>query len=165
MCLEESTRYAASRVKWEREGETYRSQLRRAAAKLQAWQRGIIVFDDGDIGEELEAEREAYFKLEQLPPIDDDGQESDYSESQSDGSESDDGRKVGRKRKSWSDADEEDDEDEDRPRQRRRNNSASVLTQVSASDTDVCIARIDIHVSPKTYQTRPSLHRYGHSEQ
>ena len=83
---------------------------------------GIIVFDDGDIGEELEAEREAYFKLEQLPPIDDDGQESDYSESESDENDSDDGRKVGRKRKSWADAD-EDDEDEDRPRQRRRSNS------------------------------------------
>ncbi|MCJ1284663.1 hypothetical protein MMC26_003998 [Xylographa opegraphella] len=87
---------------------------------------GIIVYDDGDINEELGTEKEAYFQLDQLPPIDDDGRESDGSESESD---SDGGVGLGgrlsKKRKSSSDA--EDDEgsaDEDvRPRQRRRSNS------------------------------------------
>lgn len=87
---------------------------------------GIIVFDDGDISEELETEREAYFKLEQLPEVEDDGRESDDSESDTESESGSSHESVGRqskKRKSWSDA-EEDSEDEDaRPRQRRRSNS------------------------------------------
>jgi cell division control protein 45 len=84
---------------------------------------GIIVYDDGDVGE-LEAERQAYFKLEGLPPIDDDGQESDESEAESESDEPDVSG-GSNKRKAWSDAD-EDSDDDGRARQRRRANSVCV---------------------------------------
>ncbi|MCJ1398007.1 hypothetical protein MMC11_001204 [Xylographa trunciseda] len=88
---------------------------------------GIIVYDDGDINEELGAEKEAYFQLDQLPPIDDDGRDSDGSdtENESDGGVSINGGRSNKKRKSSSDAgDDEESADEDvRPRQRRRSNS------------------------------------------
>ena len=85
---------------------------------------GIIVFDDGDIDEHLEKEREAYFKLEQMPLIEDDGEESDHSDTESEGGDPSDGARAGSKRKSSSDADADDsDEENDRPRQRRRSNS------------------------------------------
>ncbi|MCJ1390267.1 hypothetical protein MMC18_003125 [Xylographa bjoerkii] len=88
---------------------------------------GIIVYDDGDINEELSAEKEAYFQLDQLPPIDDDGRDSDGSDtdSESDGGVALSGERSNKKRKSSSDAeDNEESVDEDvRPRQRRRSNS------------------------------------------
>ncbi|KAL9117842.1 MAG: hypothetical protein Q9187_005617, partial [Circinaria calcarea] len=86
---------------------------------------GIIVYDDGDIDEELAVEREAYLALEQMPEIEDDGNESDESDTQSESPEPAGGTRPSKKRKSWSDPDEENDsEDEDgRPRQRRRSNS------------------------------------------
>jgi cell division control protein 45 len=88
-------------------------------------QGGIIVYDDGDIDEDLSAERNAYCALAQMPNIEDDGDESDGSDADSDVVESIEGRPA-KKRKSWSDRDEENDESEDengRPRQRRRSNS------------------------------------------
>ena len=86
---------------------------------------GVVVFDDGDISEELVAEREAYFKLEELPVIEDDGQDSDGSDTESEGGGDTEVRSTSRKRKSWSDADDEDESEEEdgRPRQRRRSNS------------------------------------------
>jgi cell division control protein 45 len=86
---------------------------------------GIIVYDDGDIRDELEAERDAYFKLAEMPAIDDDGRESDGSISESDGEDSVTDMKKSRKRKSWSDAEEDDDSDaeNERPRQKRRSSS------------------------------------------
>jgi len=91
---------------------------------------GIIVFDDGDIEEELAAERDAYFALDEMPAIDE-RQDDEGSDSESE--EEDDTPAIearpGQKRKSWSDR-EEDDESEDEenhPRQRRRSNSVSAL--------------------------------------
>ena len=49
---------------------------------------GIIVFDDGDISQELEAEREAYFKLEQMPEVEDNDQDVDETDSESEESDS-----------------------------------------------------------------------------
>ncbi|MCJ1435351.1 hypothetical protein MMC27_004723 [Xylographa pallens] len=93
---------------------------------------GIIVYDDGDINEELGTEKEAYFQLDQLPPIDDDGRESDGSdtESDSDGDVVLNGGGSSKKRKSLSDAeDDEESADEDvRPRQRRRSNSEESIS-------------------------------------
>lgn len=91
----------------------------------KAGQGGIIVYDDGDIEEELGAEREAYCALAEMPRIDDDG-ESDGSESGSDASASINGSGTTRKRKSRGDSDGEDQDSDDensRPRQRRRSNS------------------------------------------
>jgi cell division control protein 45 len=93
---------------------------------------GIIVFDDGDIEEELEAEKESYLALADMPEIDDDGEESDGSESESENDEVPENApnaRPGQKRKSWSDREDEEssDEDNDRPRQRRRSNSSSPI--------------------------------------
>jgi cell division control protein 45 len=86
---------------------------------------GIIVFDDGDIEEQLNAEREAYYALEEMPEVDEDGNDDGGS-----GSESEGENELGshnKKRKSWSGREDEDDSDEDDepPRQRRRSNSVS----------------------------------------
>ena len=86
---------------------------------------GVIVFDDGDIGDELQTEREAYFKLQDMQGLgDDDGQESDGSSSSSEDEAPASGQFNGRKRKS---SDNEDDgSDIGRPRQRRRSDSVSL---------------------------------------
>jgi cell division control protein 45 len=91
---------------------------------------GIVVFDDGDIEEQLQAEKDAYLKLVDMPDIEDNGDDLDDSEGESDeDGEGEDALAVsraGQKRKSWSDQDEDDDsEDDDRPHQRRRSNSVS----------------------------------------
>lgn len=86
---------------------------------------GIIVYDDGDIDEELAAEREAYCELTQMPEIDDNG-ESDDSADDSDVVESIERGGHSKKRKPRPDQDDEE-EDSDienpRPRRRRRSNS------------------------------------------
>ena len=86
---------------------------------------GVIVYDDGDITEELAVEREAYCTLEEMPDFDDDGEESD--DSSDDGvADLDSETQNKKKRKSWSDREEngeDEDSDDDRPRQRRRSNS------------------------------------------
>lgn len=88
---------------------------------------GIIVFDDGDIQEDLMPEREAYLALVDMPDIEDDGQ-GDYGPSDDDDDDNDEPSEpralAGLKRKSWSgENDDELSDDEDRPRQRRRSNS------------------------------------------
>ncbi|KAF2178204.1 CDC45-like protein [Zopfia rhizophila CBS 207.26] len=90
---------------------------------------GIVVFDDGDIEEDLEAEREAYCALEEMPEIGedvDDDSDQDSDDPDEDPPVSGQGPK---KRKSWgADNDEtEDDSDDERPRQRRRSNSGSSI--------------------------------------
>lgn len=90
---------------------------------------GIVVYDDGDIEEELTAERDAYLALLDMPEVDEDDDESDGSDS--DGGEPDDGadgdvpHPENKKRKSWSGREDEDDsEDSDEPpRQRRKSDS------------------------------------------
>ena len=87
-------------------------------------QGGIIVYDDGDIDEKLEKEREAYAALAGMPDVEDNG-ESDHSESDSDQPHSVNGR-TSKKRKSWEGADNENEDREvenSRPHQRRRSNS------------------------------------------
>lgn len=86
---------------------------------------GIVVFDDGDIEEELESERDAYRALLEMPDIDDDGEELGLSDEDEDEPET--SARTGQKRKSWSDSldDESSDDEDDRPRQRRRSNSVS----------------------------------------
>ncbi|EXJ82819.1 cell division control protein 45 [Capronia epimyces CBS 606.96] len=96
---------------------------------------GVIVFDDGDIMSELDAERHAYYELVEMPEIEenDSDEEDDEEEDSQDTSSS-------RKRKSWSDRENEDDEsdgneDEERPRQRRRSNSGSSIASTPRSKT------------------------------
>lgn len=92
---------------------------------------GIIVFDDGDIMAELDAERAAYCSLAEMPDVEDDSDDENSGDESQDTSSS-------RKRKSWSDRDDEDDDDdlgEARPRQRRRSNSGSSLASTPRSRT------------------------------
>jgi cell division control protein 45 len=90
---------------------------------------GIVVFDDGDIEDDLAKEREAYLALVDMPDVEDDGE--DLGDSDDDEESDDDDEpppavepsRAGQKRKSWDFMDEDSEEDDDRPRQRRRSNS------------------------------------------
>lgn len=95
---------------------------------------GVIVFDDGDIDEELGAEKTAYMALLDMPRVEDDGEESDESASEDD--DEDDAQdklpeaRTGKKRKSWEVREEDDESSDDEdgpPRQRRRSNSVSLV--------------------------------------
>lgn len=93
---------------------------------------GIVVFDDGDIEEELGKERAAYYALLEMPEVDEDDASDDGSTGDAD---DDDMPPESKKRKSWSGREDEDEsEDEDGPpRQRKRSNSvwtALVLVSV-----------------------------------
>ncbi|KAH8161156.1 hypothetical protein CIB48_g7080 [Xylaria polymorpha] len=89
---------------------------------------GIIVFDDGDIHEELDAERDAYLSLVDMPDVEDDGEAYDDGDSESEQEPEVAEARSGQKRKSWSDRDEESSDDDDsRPRQRRRSNSNAAI--------------------------------------
>lgn len=109
---------------------------------------GIVVFDDGDIEDELAPQRDAYLALMEMPDVEDNGEDLGDSDSDSDEEEDADhsfgsAPRAGQKRKSWSDQDEEDesDEDDDRPRQRRRSNSVSALRRTFSVCDDVLIRR------------------------
>ncbi|KAL9094124.1 MAG: hypothetical protein Q9165_003539 [Trypethelium subeluteriae] len=90
---------------------------------------GIVVFDDGDIEEDLAKEKEAYCALEQMPEVGEEGDDSDVAETDAeDGGSQDEGSQT-RKRKSWDREDEDTDEEDDgtRARRRRRSNSGSSI--------------------------------------
>jgi cell division control protein 45 len=93
---------------------------------LQSYQSsrgGVIVFDDGDIEEELQAEKEAYTGLEEMPEV---GEEDDLGEDSDDpDNEEPPSGQAPKKRKSWGEEDDSEDDmtDDERPRQRRRSNS------------------------------------------
>lgn len=99
---------------------------------------GIVVLDDGDIEDQLDAEKDAYLKLVDMPDVDDNGEDLDDSDGESDDDDVDGEdalavSRAGQKRKSWSDQDEDDDsEGDDRPHQKRRSNSVSE-TEISIS--------------------------------
>ncbi|KAK0388511.1 hypothetical protein NLU13_4754 [Sarocladium strictum] len=95
-------------------------------------QGGIVVFDDGDIEEDLSQEKEAYLSLLDMPDIDDDQEDLGYSdEEESDADEMGgtpaEPARAGQKRKSWSDDLDGESSDEDRPAQRRRSNSSTSI--------------------------------------
>ncbi|EXM02807.1 cell division control protein 45 [Fusarium odoratissimum NRRL 54006] len=92
---------------------------------------GIIVFDDGDIVDDMQTERNAYLELMEMPEIDDDGEDLGDTDDEDDDENPNDIIpelvRAGQKRKSWSDA--EDESDDDRPHQRRRSNSSSSIAE------------------------------------
>lgn len=94
---------------------------------------GIIVWDDGDIEDEMSAEREAYMALQDMPEIteeDLDIEQGDTDDEAEDGAEDEEpSSSQSRKRKASSQAsgDELDDDGYDRPRQRRRSNSGTPI--------------------------------------
>lgn len=93
----------------------------------QSSRGGIIVFDDGDIEEELEGEREAYCALEEMPELGEEVESDGEDEDHAAGDEPPSGQPP-RKRKSWSEGDDSDEDmsDDERPSQRRRSNSVSM---------------------------------------
>ncbi|CAO2655884.1 Nn.00g046870.m01.CDS01 [Neocucurbitaria sp. VM-36] len=96
---------------------------------LQSYQSsrgGIIVFDDGDIEEELQAERAAYCGLEEMPEV---GEEEDLEDSDDQDEDEPSSGQAPKKRKSWSEGDDSDNDmsDDERPRQRRRSNSGGSI--------------------------------------
>lgn len=91
---------------------------------------GIVVYDDGDIEDEMDKEREAYSALLEMPEVDDDGEVDDNGSDGEDDDDADQGPgEGGKKRKSWSGREDEDESDEDDmpPRQRRRSDSVRGL--------------------------------------
>ncbi|KAI4107772.1 MAG: hypothetical protein L6R37_001458 [Teloschistes peruensis] len=99
---------------------------------------GIVVYDDGDIEDDLVLEREAYLSLLKMPDVEDDGELLDDSDGASEVAGPVNGEGRSRKRKSWSDredGDEDEDEDEEnrRPRQRRRSGSSSTVASSPTS--------------------------------
>jgi cell division control protein 45 len=103
---------------------------------------GIIVYDDGDIEQELSAEKEAFCALQDMPDIDEEADDGDLDEESDEEDVAEDSQT--RKRKTWSDDDAEEeadsDVDADRPYQRRRSNS------VCCNDTtrQVCVLTITL---------------------
>ncbi|KAL5115881.1 DNA replication initiation factor cdc45 [Pleosporales sp. CAS-2024a] len=95
---------------------------------LQSYQTsrgGIIVFDDGDIEEELQSERTAYCALEEMPELGDEDDLDDDSEDEDEPASA----QQPKKRKSWSDDEDSEDamSDDERPHQRRRSNSGGSI--------------------------------------
>lgn len=118
---------------------------------------GIIVFDDGDIVDELSAEREAFYSLADMPEVDDmaeDSEEEDATPQDQDEDDDSHGSSQSRKRKSWSDRDESD--DEERPMQRRRSNSGSSLPSQRSRSTSPTLHRTQPK-EPSTKELRRKL--------
>ncbi|KAF5862387.1 hypothetical protein ETB97_011744 [Aspergillus alliaceus] len=90
---------------------------------------GIVVYDDGDIEEDMNKEREAYCALLEMPEVDEDDEGLDDEDSDSEGEVDQPSSSDSRKRKSWTRMDDEDESDEEDgpPRQRRRSNSGSSI--------------------------------------
>lgn len=89
---------------------------------------GVIVFDDGDIADELDAERNAYCALIDMPEVEDGNEDEEDDDDDQDENDGGDDVTTSKKRKSWSDReDASDDDDDERPRQRRRSNSGSSI--------------------------------------
>lgn len=109
---------------------------------------GIIVYDDGDIEDDLSAQQEAFCSLEAMPEVDDNTDESDNSDSDGDLEEDHSGQSA-KKRKSWSSREDEDSENEDeRPRQRRRSNSVCPQRALLIRTNILCQGLIYIHAKP-----------------
>ena len=116
---------------------------------------GIIVYDDGDIDEELAAERDAYCALAEMPDVDD-NDESEDTDTDSDIPDSFQGADRSRKRKSWSDQEDDNSDTENpRPRRRRRSNSHTPIT--SSPTRRPPNAQVDVSRSPSLTPTSSPL--------
>lgn len=145
-------------------GELVRKQAGVDKGKLlqsyQSGRGGIIVFDDGDIEEELESERQAYCALEEMPEL---GDAADL-DSDTDGEDEEripDSGQAPKKRKSeWDEDDEsmDDESDDERPKQRRRSNSVCASNIVGKQESNHYTGRFN------TIVTRPAARakRSGH---
>lgn len=110
----------------------------RIMQSYQSLRGGVIVFDDGDIEEELQAERAAYCGLEEMPEVGEDMGSDDEADDQDDDAPS--SGQAPKKRKSWSDREDSDEEmsEDERPRQRLRSNSVRHPQVASQSGLTHC---------------------------
>ena len=111
-------------------------------------QGGIIVYDDGDIDDDLTAEREAYCGLKEMEDVEGLDTESDDSGQESDASDLIEGQRTSKKRKSWSDQEDRNIDSEDeisRPRQRRRSNSVCVGLKCLGTRVDTLYRAVRYH--------------------
>ncbi|KAL9532762.1 Cell division control protein [Sphaerulina musiva] len=135
---------------------------------------GVIVFDDGDLMEDLQAEKEAYFALQGMPEIteddiamvadDDDDNDEDNDEENEDASSS------GQKRKRRLDSDNEDslsesDVEESRPRRRRRSNSSTSVPIPSSPGGNPFSGQLDGASTPQPVPSSPPMRREPTSKQ
>ncbi|KAI4216323.1 MAG: hypothetical protein LQ351_001333 [Letrouitia transgressa] len=113
---------------------------------------GIIVYDDGDIDEELTVEKEAFCSLADMPIIDDDGEYLSDSDSGSEVAGSVNGEKPSKKRKSRSDQGDMDESEEEnrRPRRRRRSNSSNSTSSLPERRSADRLTLTDGSRSPST---------------
>lgn len=96
---------------------------------------GIVVFDDGDILEELGPERDAYCALAEMPELGDGDEDFGSTVSDSDDGEDDEERipdsgQEQRKRKSSDTEDSDSEADEGTPRKKRRSNSVCLMNTI-----------------------------------
>ena len=101
---------------------------------FQPGRGGIIVFDDGDIEEELGAERNAYCALAEMPELGDDSG-SEGSDSEQDDSD-DDAEIRSKKRKSDDEETESEDLEESTGRKRRRHSELALSDEENESEPD-----------------------------
>jgi len=90
---------------------------------------GIVVFDDGDIEDELQTQREAYCALEEMPEVGEEDDLDNDSDGDPDGDPEPPSGQEPKKRKSWSEEDDSADNltDDERPARRRRSNSVRLF--------------------------------------
>jgi cell division control protein 45 len=130
---------------------------------------GIVVFDDGDIADQLLTERDAYCALADMPEIEDGDESEDEEEAESQPSS------PTRKRKSWSDRENDnpfdEDSDDERPRQRRRSNSGSSMasavppSQLSSSNSLPPSPPVRVEKAPSAKQLRQKLRKLRQSHE
>jgi cell division control protein 45 len=132
---------------------------------LQSYQSGrggIIVFDDGDIEEEMDSERQAYCALEEMPELGDEADLDSDSDAEDEERIPDSGQAPKKRKSDWDEDDEsmEEDSDDERPRQRRRSNSVCALNIVHNNKSNHSIGRFDTIITrPKTSTKRSSHNR------
>ena len=132
---------------------------------------GVIVFDDGDLMEDLQAEKEAYFALQGMPEIteddiamiaddyDDDEDEADRQDQE----DEDDASSSGQKRKRRANSEGEDDlsesEAESRPARRRRSNSSTSVPIPSSPGGNPLSGQLDGESTPPTMPSSPPMRK------
>ncbi|KAI9793785.1 MAG: hypothetical protein M1833_000677 [Piccolia ochrophora] len=143
------------------------TQKGRVLQSYQPREGGIVVFDDGDIDDDLQDEREAYCALQDLPDVDDDGEESDGSGESDDEDMGVADEVRSKKRKSWSDREEEDSETEEesqRPRQKRRSNSSTSIPSSPRRPAPRGLVSMDAHETPSRSHDPSPVSSAGPSE-
>lgn len=149
-------------------GELVRRQAGVDRGKLlqsyQSTRGGIIVFDDGDIENELQTQRGAYCGLEEMPEV---GEEDDLEDdldddddNESNGEAEPPSGQEPKKRKSWSEEDDSDNDmtDDERPARRRRSNSVCHVLDMVGDFANEAIGRLNTIAPTARAGTRDAAH-------